>query len=165
MPRRYRGCLAGAGTDRRRDPDRRQSVPRRRWAAVFNAQFATPDGYAATVAGLFEDMFTAKMRRATHGGVRLSSASQTVVAARSVGKKMLLDAVLRYDVGRLPAALAGLRVHGSWFCKTTFSTDVNASGAACVRARLRPTSTWFVHSVHVGSGWRSSPIPVISRSA
>jgi pimeloyl-ACP methyl ester carboxylesterase len=86
-------------------------------AAVFNAQFATPDGYAATVAGLFEDMFTAKSDATTVASV-IARARRL---PRPVGEKMLLD-VLRYDVGRLPAALAGLRVP-VMVLQTTFSTE------------------------------------------
>jgi len=73
--------------------------------AVFNERFAAPDGYAATISGLFQDMFTPK----SNASVVASLLARARRLPRPVGEKMMLD-LLRYDVGRLSSALAGLRV-------------------------------------------------------
>jgi pimeloyl-ACP methyl ester carboxylesterase len=73
--------------------------------AVLRERFAAPDGYAATVKGLFVDMFTAK----SDPSVMASVAERAERLPRAVGEKMLLD-MQRYDVGRLAASLACLRV-------------------------------------------------------
>jgi pimeloyl-ACP methyl ester carboxylesterase len=73
--------------------------------AVLRERFATADGYAATIKGLFADMFTAKSDPAVAAAV-IQRAERL---PRPVGEKMMTD-MQRYDVGRLPASLAGLRV-------------------------------------------------------
>jgi pimeloyl-ACP methyl ester carboxylesterase len=74
-------------------------------AALLRERFAAPNGYATMTGSNFKDMFTAK-------------SDQTVVAAiveragrlpQPIGEKLMTD-LLRYDVGRLTASLAGLRV-------------------------------------------------------
>ena len=72
---------------------------------VLRERFAAPDGYATTVKGLFTDMFTAKSDPAVAGSVGARAAR----LPRPVGEKMLTD-MQRYDVGRLAASLASLRV-------------------------------------------------------
>ncbi len=72
---------------------------------VLRARFATPDGYSTTVQGLFADMFTAKSDPA----IVAAAAARAARLAREVGEKMLLD-MQRYDVSRLTASLASLRV-------------------------------------------------------
>jgi pimeloyl-ACP methyl ester carboxylesterase len=74
-------------------------------AAVLRQRFATAEGYAATVDGLFADMFTAK----SDAAVVASVAGRAKRLPRAVGEKMLTD-MQRYDVGRLAQSLAGLRV-------------------------------------------------------
>jgi pimeloyl-ACP methyl ester carboxylesterase len=85
--------------------------------AVFQQRFAAPDGYAAMVSGLFGDMFTAR----SDATVAAAVVARARRLPRPIGEKMLLDAV-RYDVGRLPAALAGLRVP-VMAVQTTFSNE------------------------------------------
>jgi pimeloyl-ACP methyl ester carboxylesterase len=85
--------------------------------AVLTARFATPDGYAATVSGLFQDMFTAK----SNAAVVASVAQRANRLPRLIGEKMLLD-LLRYDTGRFPDALAGLRAP-VMALQTTFSNE------------------------------------------
>jgi pimeloyl-ACP methyl ester carboxylesterase len=74
-------------------------------ATVLRERFATADGYAATVKALFTDMFTAK----TDPVVAASIGARAARLPRAVGEKMLTD-MQRYDVGRLAASLASLRV-------------------------------------------------------
>jgi pimeloyl-ACP methyl ester carboxylesterase len=85
--------------------------------AVLRERFASPDGYAGMVAGLFRDMFTAK-------------SDPTVVAVvgeragrlpKAVGEKLLTD-MQRYDVGRLSGSLASLRVP-VMAVQTTYSNE------------------------------------------
>jgi pimeloyl-ACP methyl ester carboxylesterase len=86
-------------------------------AAVFKVHFATPDGYSRTITGLFEDMFTTK----SDATVVASVAARARRLPRPIGEKMLLD-LLRYDVRRLPSALASLRVP-VMVLQTTFSNE------------------------------------------
>jgi pimeloyl-ACP methyl ester carboxylesterase len=72
---------------------------------VLRERFATPDGYAAMVEGLFTDMFTAKSDPALVAAVT----QRAERLPRAIGEKMLTD-MQRYDVGRLAASLASLRV-------------------------------------------------------
>ena len=72
---------------------------------VLRQHFATADGYAATVRGLFTEMFTAKSDPAMAASVGARAAR----LPRAIGEKMLTD-MQRYDVGRLAASLACLRV-------------------------------------------------------
>jgi len=74
-------------------------------ADVLKQHFATPDGYATLVNGMFKDMFTA-------GSDKRVAASVVERAGRlpqAIGEKMMTD-LQRYDVGRLTASLAALRV-------------------------------------------------------
>jgi pimeloyl-ACP methyl ester carboxylesterase len=73
--------------------------------AVLKDRFATSDGYAATVKGLFADMFTAKSDPAVAAVV----GARAERLPRPVGEKMLTD-MARYDVGRLTGSLTSLRV-------------------------------------------------------
>lgn len=84
---------------------------------ILNARFATPAGYATTVSALFNDMFTAN----SDAAVVASVMQRARRLPRSVGEKMLID-LLRYDVGRLPASLAALRVP-VMVLQTTFSNE------------------------------------------
>jgi pimeloyl-ACP methyl ester carboxylesterase len=74
-------------------------------AAVLRECFATPDGYATMVEGIFKDMFTARSDTTV--------ASSVVERARRlpqpIGEKMMTD-LQRYDVGRLTSSLSSLRV-------------------------------------------------------
>jgi pimeloyl-ACP methyl ester carboxylesterase len=85
--------------------------------AVLKARFATPDGFAAMVSSLFADMFTTK----SNGNVVASVTERAARLPRPIGEKMLTD-MLRYDVGRLPRALADLRVP-IMVLQTTFSNE------------------------------------------
>lgn len=73
--------------------------------AILRARFSEPNGYTTVVRGLFADMFTAKSDPA----VVAAAAARAERLARGVGEKMLLD-LQRYDVFRLTASLASLRV-------------------------------------------------------
>lgn len=74
-------------------------------AETLRDRFAQPDGYATMVAGMFNDMFTAKSDAAIAASV-ITRASRLPSA---IGQKMLTD-MQRYDVGRLTSTLASLRV-------------------------------------------------------
>jgi pimeloyl-ACP methyl ester carboxylesterase len=74
-------------------------------AAALREQFAAPDGYLTTIRSLFADMFTAKSDPA----VVAAAAARAERLPRAIGEKMLLD-LQRYDVFRLTASLASLRV-------------------------------------------------------
>ena len=74
-------------------------------ADLLRAQFARPDGFATHVNGLFKDMFTATSDQA----VAASVVERAGRLPRAIGEKMMLD-LQRYDVGRLTASLASLRV-------------------------------------------------------
>jgi pimeloyl-ACP methyl ester carboxylesterase len=84
---------------------------------VLRERFAAPDGYETFTSGLFKDMFTARSDRAAAAAVIERAAR----LARPIGEKMLLD-IVRYDVGRLPQSLAGLRVP-IMALQTTHSND------------------------------------------
>ena len=73
--------------------------------ASLKARFATPDGYATMANAMFKDMFTAKSDAAAAASV----VARAERLPRTIGEKMLAD-ILRYDVGRFAASLAGLRV-------------------------------------------------------
>jgi pimeloyl-ACP methyl ester carboxylesterase len=72
---------------------------------VLRERFASADGYAGMVAGLFRDMFTAKSDPAVVAAV----GERAGRLPRAIGEKMLTD-MQRYDVGRLTGSLASLRV-------------------------------------------------------
>lgn len=72
---------------------------------VLQARFAAPDGFAATVKGMFTDMFTAR----SDVGAAEAIIARALRLPPAIGQKMLLD-MQRYDVGRLTGALAGLPV-------------------------------------------------------
>ncbi|WP_158924175.1 alpha/beta fold hydrolase [Acidisphaera sp. S103] len=74
-------------------------------ATVLRQRFAAPDGYATLVNGLFTDMFTTRSDPAVAAAVGARAAT----LPREIGEKMLTD-MQRYDVGRLAASLASLRV-------------------------------------------------------
>jgi pimeloyl-ACP methyl ester carboxylesterase len=73
--------------------------------AALRERFAAPDGYLTTIRSLFADMFTAKSDPA----VVAAAAARAERLPRAIGEKMLLD-LQRYDVHRLTASLASLRV-------------------------------------------------------
>jgi pimeloyl-ACP methyl ester carboxylesterase len=73
--------------------------------AVLQARFAMQNGYATMVNDLFKEMFTAASDRHVVAAI-IERAEQL---PRTIGEKMLTD-MQRYDVGRLPNALASLRV-------------------------------------------------------
>jgi pimeloyl-ACP methyl ester carboxylesterase len=73
--------------------------------AALLERFAAPDGYLTTIRGLFADMFTAKSDPA----VVAAAAARAERLPRAIGEKMLMD-LQRYDVFRLTASLASLRV-------------------------------------------------------
>ncbi len=74
-------------------------------AAVFRERFATPDGYATMVNGIFKDMFTTRSDPA----VAASVIARARRLPQPIGEKMMTD-LQRYDVGRLTHSLASLRV-------------------------------------------------------
>jgi len=84
---------------------------------VLMERFATEDGYATITNALFNDMFTAKSDKA----VAASVVARALRLPRPIGEKMLTD-LLRYDVGRLTASLASLRVP-VMALQTTFSNE------------------------------------------
>jgi pimeloyl-ACP methyl ester carboxylesterase len=84
---------------------------------VLMERFATAEGYVAITNALFNDMFTARSDRIVAGAV-VERASRL---PRPIGEKMLMD-LLRYDVGRLEASLASLRVP-VMALQTTFSNE------------------------------------------
>jgi pimeloyl-ACP methyl ester carboxylesterase len=86
-------------------------------AAVLRDRFAQPDGYANLVDALFQDMFTARSDKA----VAVSVITRAARLPPPVGVRMLTD-LLRYDVGRLNASLASLKVP-VMALQTTFSND------------------------------------------
>jgi pimeloyl-ACP methyl ester carboxylesterase len=73
--------------------------------AVLKRRFAEPGGYATVVDGLFKDMFSTRIDPTVAAAV----AARASRLPRPVGEKMLSD-MQRYDVGRLSASLACLRV-------------------------------------------------------
>jgi len=74
-------------------------------AAVLRERFATPDGYATMVEGIFKDMFTAR----SDTTVAASVIERARRLPQPIGEKMMSD-LQRYDVGRLTSSLAGLSV-------------------------------------------------------
>jgi pimeloyl-ACP methyl ester carboxylesterase len=84
---------------------------------VLRDCFAAPDGYARLVEGMFVDMFTARSEQS----VVASVVSRAGRLPRAVGERLLTD-LLRYDVGRLAGALAGLRVP-VMALQTTYSNE------------------------------------------
>jgi pimeloyl-ACP methyl ester carboxylesterase len=79
--------------------------------------FATSGGYAALVDGWFKDMFTAK----TEPAVAARMIERAARLPREIGEKLLIDMV-RYDVTRLAASLAALRVP-VMAVQTTYSNE------------------------------------------
>jgi pimeloyl-ACP methyl ester carboxylesterase len=77
----------------------------RAMAAILRERFATPDGYATLVNGMFKDVFTASSDTA----VAASVVERARRLPQSIGEKMMTD-LQRYDVGRLASSLASLRV-------------------------------------------------------
>jgi len=73
--------------------------------AVLRERFATPDGYATMINGMFKDMFTAKSD-ATVVALVVERAARLPLP---IAQKLMTD-LQRYDVGRLTSSLAGLRV-------------------------------------------------------
>lgn len=86
-------------------------------AAMLQAQFAQPNGYAAMITSLFRDMFSPRVDRATFDAV----AARVQRLSRAVGEKMMTD-MQRYDVTRLSASFASLRVP-VMAIQTTFSNE------------------------------------------
>lgn len=74
-------------------------------AATLRDCFATPDGYATMVNGIFKDMFTTRSDRT----VAASVIARARRLPQPIGEKMMTD-LQRYDVGRLTHSLASLRV-------------------------------------------------------
>ena len=74
-------------------------------APVLMERFATPDGYETTTRAMFNDMFTTRSDTA----VAASVIDRATRLPRPIGERLMTD-MLRYDVGRLTASLAGLRV-------------------------------------------------------
>lgn len=85
--------------------------------AVLRERFATPDGYAMTVNGLFADMFTG----ASDPAVVASVIARAQRLPRAIGERMLTD-MQRYDVTRLTASFAGLQVP-VMALQTTYSNE------------------------------------------
>ena len=86
-------------------------------AAVLREHFATPEGYAAMIGGLFTDMFTGRSDRAVVAAV----IGRAARLERAIGQKVLTD-LLRYDVGRLESSLASLAVP-VMAVQTTYSNE------------------------------------------
>ena len=84
---------------------------------ILMERFATSHGYTALINALFKDMFTAKSDPATVASV----VARALRLPRPIGEKLLLD-LLRYDVGRLQASLASLRVP-VMALQTTYSNE------------------------------------------
>lgn len=85
--------------------------------AVLAQRFATPDGYATMVNGMFKDMFTTRSDPAVAAAVLARAAR----LPRSIGETMLRD-MQRYDVGRFTASLSSLRVP-VMALQTTYSNE------------------------------------------
>jgi pimeloyl-ACP methyl ester carboxylesterase len=84
---------------------------------VLKSRLATEDGYVAFTAGLFRDMFGARSDKAVAAAI-IDRASRL---PWPVGEKMLND-MLRYDVWRLTASLASVRVP-VMALQTTYSNE------------------------------------------
>lgn len=80
-------------------------------------RFAAPDGYAAMASALFRDMFTERSDKAVAAAV-IDRASKL---PPETGARLLLDLV-RYDIIRLEASLASVRVP-VMVLQTTFSNE------------------------------------------
>jgi pimeloyl-ACP methyl ester carboxylesterase len=93
---------------------------------VLMERFATLDGYVTITNALFKDMFTAKSDKT----VVASVVERALRLPRPIGEKMLTD-LLRYDVGRLRASLAGLRV-------PVMAVQTTSSNEKRERMTLRP---------------------------
>lgn len=85
--------------------------------SVLQQRFATPDGYAAVIGGLFKDMFTARSDKAVAAAV----IERALRLPLPIGKKVLTD-LLRYDVHRFTASLASLHVP-VMALQTTYSNE------------------------------------------
>ena len=72
--------------------------------ATLVERFATPASTTETVAGMFKDMFTAKTDKATAAAVF----ERAKRLRPEIASKLLLD-LLRYDVTRFEASLAGVK--------------------------------------------------------
>ena len=72
--------------------------------AVLQQRFAKPNGYAALVHSMFQDMFTAHSEKS----IAASVIERAGRLPRTIGEKMLTD-MQRYDVALLAASLASLR--------------------------------------------------------
>jgi len=72
--------------------------------AVLQQRFAMPNGYAALVHTMFQDMFTARSKKS----IAASVIERAGRLPRTIGEKMLTD-MQRYDVALLAASLASLR--------------------------------------------------------
>ncbi len=72
---------------------------------VLTERFASPDGYSTLTRAMFDDMFTARSDKAVAAAVL----ERALRFPRPLGERLLTD-MLRYDLGRLPASLGGLRV-------------------------------------------------------
>ena len=84
---------------------------------VLKQTFTTPNGFEALIRRWFQDMFTVKSNPAAVTSV----VERAGRLPRSIGEKLLLD-MLRYDVGRLTASLAALRVP-VMALQTTYSNE------------------------------------------
>lgn len=84
---------------------------------ALRTTFAQPDGYRTLVQGMFRDMATPKSDPAVVAAI----ADRVGRLPRAVGEKMLSD-MQRYDVGRLSASLACLRVP-VMAVQTTYSNE------------------------------------------
>ena len=98
-------------------------------APVLREAFATADGYAKLTGGFFKDMFTAK----TDPAIASAVAARAAALPSSLGARLLTD-LLRYDVTRLTASLAGLRVP-VLALQSTFSDEYRA------RRPMQPAQT------------------------
>jgi pimeloyl-ACP methyl ester carboxylesterase len=84
---------------------------------ILMQRFASPDGYEALTTALSDDMFTARSDRTVAAAV----IQRAFRLPRPIGEQLMTD-MLRYDVGRLAASLAGLRVP-VMALQTTFSNE------------------------------------------
>jgi pimeloyl-ACP methyl ester carboxylesterase len=85
--------------------------------ATLKGAFGTPNGYATLIDTWFKDMFTAK----SDAAIVASVIDRAGRLPRSIGERLMTDA-LRYDVGRLTASLATLRVPVMGI-QTTYSNE------------------------------------------
>jgi pimeloyl-ACP methyl ester carboxylesterase len=73
--------------------------------AVLRERFSAPGGYATMIRSLFAEMFTSR----SDPVVVTAAAARAERLPQPIGERMLAD-LQRYDVGRLTASLASLRV-------------------------------------------------------